>query len=153
MDKKTTTQDVTALIEGTINNMSIELVDVEFLKEGGNYFLRIYIDKEGGINIEDCKIVSRAIEPILDEKDPIKPAYILEVSSPGIDRVLKTEKDFIKYAGSLVDVRLYKPVDGAKKFQATFVEKQEDILILEVEGNILKIDKKDVAKIQLAIVF
>ncbi|MBR3723403.1 MAG: ribosome maturation factor RimP [Selenomonadaceae bacterium] len=105
---------VEAAAEKILDDLDIELVDVEYVKER-DWYLRIYIDKEGGINHEDCKIVSEQIEKILDDKDLIKNPYILEVSSPGIDRQLKKAKDFIREMGKTVDVSLYAPIDGIKE--------------------------------------
>ena len=105
---------VEAVAEKILDDLDIELVDVEYVKER-DWYLRIYIDKEGGINHEDCKIVSEQIEKILDDKDLIKNPYILEVSSPGIDRQLKKTKDFIREMGKTVDVSLYAPIDGTKE--------------------------------------
>ena len=105
---------VEAAAEKILDDLDIELVDVEYVKER-DWYLRIYIDKEGGINHEDCKIVSEQIEKILDDKDLIKNPYILEVSSPGIDRQLKKTKDFIREMGKTVDVSLYAPIDGTKE--------------------------------------
>ena len=137
-----------------IEKMGYELVDVEFVKEGQNWYLRFYLDKEGGINIDDCEKASKAIEKLLDEKDPIEQAYILEVSSPGLDRQLKKDKDFVKYAGSLVDVKLYKAVDGSKEFQGTLKGLEGNIITIEDEnGNELSFDRKDTAVIKLAVIF
>lgn len=94
-----------------------ELVDVEFLKEGGDWFLRIYIDKPGGISLDDCEKVSRAVNSILDEKDPIPHAFYLEVSSPGLERQLKKPKDFEKALGQLVEIKLFKAVDNSKRYE------------------------------------
>ena len=149
-----TESKVEALVSGIIEEMGYELVDVEFVKEGQNWYLRFYLDKDGGINIDDCEKASRAIEKLLDEKDPIEQAYILEVSSPGLDRQLKKEKDFVKYAGSLVDVKLYKAVDGSKEFQGTLKGLEGNIVTIEDEnGNELSFDRKDTAVIKLAVIF
>ncbi len=149
-----TESKVEALVSGMIEEMGYELVDVEFVKEGQNWYLRFYLDKEGGINIDDCEKASKAIEKLLDEKDPIEQAYILEVSSPGLDRQLKKEKDFVKYAGSLVDVKLYKAVDGSKEFQGTLKGLEGNIVTIEDEnGNELSFDRKDTAVIKLAVIF
>ena len=149
-----TESKVEALVSGMIEEMGYELVDVEFVKEGQNWYLRFYLDKEGGINIDDCEKASKAIEKLLDEKDPIEQAYILEVSSPGLDRQLKKDKDFVKYAGSLVDVKLYKAVDGSKEFQGTLKGLEGNIITIEDEnGNELSFDRKDTAVIKLAVIF
>ena len=149
-----TESKVEVLVSGRIEKMGYELVDVEFVKEGQNWYLRFYLDKEGGINIDDCEKASKAIEKLLDEKDPIEQAYILEVSSPGLDRQLKKDKDFVKYAGSLVDVKLYKAVDGSKEFQGTLKGLEGNIITIEDEnGNELSFDRKDTAVIKLAVIF
>ena len=149
-----TESKVEVLVSGMIEKMGYELVDVEFVKEGQNWYLRFYLDKEGGINIDDCEKASKAIEKLLDEKDPIEQAYILEVSSPGLGRQLKKDKDFVKYAGSLVDVKLYKAVDGSKEFQGTLKGLEGNIITIEDEnGNELSFDRKDTAVIKLAVIF
>ena len=149
-----TEKRIEELIQPTVTEMGYELVDVEFVKEGQNWYLRFYLDKEGGINIDDCEKASKAIEKLLDEKDPIEQAYILEVSSPGLDRQLKKDKDFVKYAGSLVDVKLYKAVDGSKEFQGTLKGLEGNIITIEDEnGNELSFDRKDTAVIKLAVIF
>ena len=110
---KQTKKCLSEIIAGT----DYSVYDVEYVKEGPNWYLRIYIDKENGVNIDDCEFVSRKLEKLLDERDFIKQAYILEVSSPGINRRLKQAADFAKYRGHIVDVKLYKPVNGLKEYQ------------------------------------
>lgn len=125
------------------NENNIEIVDVEYVKEAGEYYLRIFIDKDGGVSLNDCEVVTRAINPILDEKDPIKENYFLEVSSPGLDRPLKKEKDFVRYAGRDVEVKLYKPINGLKHFEAELVELAENKVVkLIVDGEEMEFDKK-----------
>jgi len=137
-----------------VEELGFELVDVEFVKEGQNWYLRFYLDKEGGIDINDCETASRRIEKLLDEKDFIEQAYILEVSSPGLDRQLKKEKDFIRYAGALVDVKLYKAYEGSKEHQLTLKCLEGTTVKLEDEnGNELSFDRKDIAVIKLAVIF
>jgi len=149
-----TESKVEALTAGIIEELGYELVDVEFVKEGQNWYLRFYLDKEGGISIDDCEKASRRIEKLLDEKDVIEQAYILEVSSPGLDRQLKKDKDFVKYAGSVVDVKLYKAVDGNKEFQGTLKGLEGSMVTIEDEnGNELSFDRKDIAVIKLAVIF
>lgn len=149
-------------IESTVETMlepilgtKYECVDVEYVKEGSHWYLKIYIDKEGGITIEDCEFVSRAIDVKLEEKDPIQSAYILEVSSPGLDRPLKKEKDFHRSMGKLVEVKLYKPLDGEKEFTAKLVGYEGDNHIeLELESEeVITLAKKDMALIRLAVIF
>lgn len=108
----------------------IELVDVEYVKER-DWYLRIFIDRPEGIGIEDCQALSEKIETMLDEQDLIPNAYILEVSSPGLDRVLKKDRDFVREAGKLVDVSFYEPVDGEKTITAKLCSRDEKFLLLE----------------------
>ena len=105
--EKNTEKKVLEIAEPIILEKGLELADLEFVKEGPNWYLRIYIDKQGGVTIEDCETISRILEKKLDEKDPIEQAYILEVSSPGIDRPLKKPEHFQKYIGEIIDIKLY----------------------------------------------
>lgn len=131
-----------------------ELVDVEYIKEGGNWYLRVYLDKEGGITIDDCEIVSRRLSERLDEKDFIEEAYILEVSSPGLGRPLKKEKDYIRSLGQEVEVRTYKAIDKQKEFVGTLKDyDKETVTIISAEGDEMIFAKKDIALIRLAFDF
>lgn len=141
-------------LEPIVAEHGLELVDLEFVKEGVNWYLRIYIDKEGGVTIDDCEAVSRALEAKLDAADPIEQAYILEVSSPGIDRPLKKEADFIKYQGEIIDVKLYKAQDGSKQFQGKLLGLADGVLSIEEEdGNVVTFAYKDTASVRLAVIF
>ncbi|CEO05921.1 ribosome maturation factor RimP [Paraclostridium sordellii] len=152
--KKSTEALVEELVLPITNEHNIELVDVEYVKEAGEYYLRIFIDKDGGVSLNDCEVVTRAINPILDEKDPIKENYFLEVSSPGLDRPLKKEKDFIRYAGRDVEVKLYRPINKLKHFEAELVELVDNKIVkLVVDGEEMEFNKKDIALIRLAIKF
>ena len=132
----------------------LELVDVEYVKEGGEFFLRVYIDKEDGVSLNECELVTRALNPILDEKDPIKDNYYLEVSSPGLDRPLKKDKDFVKYQGRDVEIKLYKSIDGSKLHEGELVGLTEDKNIkVIIDNKEVEFNKKDVALIRLAIKF
>lgn len=144
---------VESLIVPVIEKNNYELVDIEFVKEGPNWYLRIYIDKDGGITIDDCETVSKSIEKLLDEKDPIEQAYILEVSSPGIDRPLKKDSDFIKYSGEIVDIKLYKPINGSKEHQGVLLGLENNIVSISVNDVKIDFDKKDIASIRLAVIF
>ena len=104
------------LIQPLIDANNFELVDVEFVKEGSDWYLRVYIDKDGGITVDDCELISRAFNEILDREDYISEQYIFEVSSPGLMRPLKKEKDYKRSVGKLIDIKLYKPVDKCKTF-------------------------------------
>lgn len=152
--KKSTEAMIEELVLPITNENNIEIVDVEYVKEAGEYYLRIFIDKDGGVSLNDCEVVTRAINPILDEKDPIKENYFLEVSSPGLDRPLKKEKDFVRYASRDVEVKLYKPINGLKHFEAELVELAENKVVkLIVDGEEMEFDKKDIALIRLAVKF
>lgn len=153
MNKKQIVETIESYLEPILAEFKFELIDVEYVKEGPNYYLRIYIDKEGGINIQDCQITSRTLEKVLEEEDPIKEPYILEVSSPGLDRVLKKDREFEYFKGRLVDVKLYKAINGEKNYTATLVNKTEDTLYLDDEGTALEFEMKDVAVVRLAITF
>lgn len=153
MNKKQIVETVETYLEPILEESQLALVDVEYVKEGPNYYLRIYIDKEGGVNIKDCQTTSRAIEKVLDEKDFIKEAYNLEVSSPGLDRVLKKDREFKYFNGRLVDVKLYKALDGEKLYTGTLINKTEDTLYIDDEGTALEFDMKNVAVVRLAITF
>lgn len=136
-----------------LESKGFEFVDCEFVKEGPDRYLRIYIDKEGGINIDDCEYVSRALDEKLGDDLTDEP-YIMEVSSPGIDRVLKRDKEYVKYKDRLVDVKLFKAVDGVKEFRGNLEGLIEGkIVIVSEAGERLEFDKKDVAATRLAVIF
>ncbi|MDA3732626.1 ribosome maturation factor RimP [Niameybacter massiliensis] len=154
MNKKQIVDEVTKYLEPILAEFNYELVDVEFVKEGPTFYLRIYIDKEGGITIEDCRVTSRTIEPVLDEKDIIEPAYMLEVSSPGLDRVIKKDKDFERFNGEVVDVKLYTPINKQKTLQGELISKTDELLtICDEEGETIEIPMKNVVVVRLAILF
>lgn len=151
--KKNVQQEIMELAAPVVEALNFELVDVEFVKEGANWYLRIYIDKPGGISIDDCQAVSEQISDILDEKDPIEQSYYLEVSSPGLERPLKTERDFIKYRGELVEVKVYQPIDGKKIFEGELVGLIDNKIIISDAGNNIEFEKDKVAIIKRAIKF
>ncbi|NLY43599.1 MAG: ribosome maturation factor RimP [Clostridiaceae bacterium] len=131
-----------------------ELVDIEFKKESNNWFLRIFIDKEEGVTIDDCEAVSKEISDELDRVDPIQHSYFLEVSSPGLDRPLKKEKDFIKNIGRRIEVKLYKAINGAKLLTGVLEGyKDGDIIMTLDSGERLELEKKKIALVRLAIDF
>lgn len=117
MARKEIEKAVETLLENSLAEQNVELVDVEYVRER-DWILRIFIDKDGGVDLNDCQRISELAGTILDKKDFISGNYLLEVSSPGIDRVLKKDKDFIKYAGSEVDVKCYSPLDDRKELKA-----------------------------------
>ncbi|PXV93588.1 ribosome maturation factor RimP [Lachnotalea glycerini] len=131
-----------------------ELVDVEYVKEGSNWYLRAYIDKEGGITVDDCEVVSRALGEILDREDFIDGAYILEVSSPGLGRPLKKERDFERSLGEEVEVRTYKAIDKQKEFMGILKSYDKASVTLEFEDETeMNIARADIALIRLAFDF
>lgn len=131
-----------------------ELVDVEYVKEAGTWYLRIYIDKEGGIMINDCELVSRAFSDILDKEDYIEDAYILEVSSPGLGRPLKKDKDFQRNLGEEVEVRTYKPIEKQKEFTGLLDAWDKETVTLQLEnGEMLTLARADIALIRQALDF
>lgn len=133
---------------------NFELVDIEWVKEGSNWYLRAYIDKEGGITVDDCELVSRAFNDILDEKDYISENYIFEVSSPGLDRPLKKEKDFQRSLGEEVEIKLYKAIDKQKEFSGILDRYDKDTVTIIDENEEEKTFKRaDIALIRLAFVW
>ena len=137
-----------------VEEYGFELVDVEYVKEGGTWYLRTYIDKEGGISIDDCEAVSRKFSDILDEKDYIDDTYIMEVSSPGLGRPLKKEKDFKRSLGKEVDIRTYRMIDKQKEFTGILKDYDKDTVTIELENETLKtFEKGDIALIRLAFDF
>jgi len=147
-------QKTEELVTPIIESNHFELVDVEYVKELGNWYLRIYIDKSGGITVDDCEIVSRALGDKLDEKDFIEDAYILEVSSPGLGRPLKKEKDFERNLGAEVDVKTYKPIEKQKEFNGILEAYDKDSVTLRLDDeNEMKLLRADIALIRLAFDF
>ena len=153
MGKAPVTQSVTELIEPGLLAKGLELVDVEFKKEGKNWVLRIYIDREGGVTLEDCQKVSRLVGDLIEVEDVIEPVYTLEVSSPGLNRVLKKEKDFLKYSGKKINVQCHTPMDGRKKFTGILTDFIDQSIHLEVDGKQHTIPLNLVAKANLVIEF
>ena len=141
------------LITPILDRRNFELVDVEYVKEGSTWYLRVYIDKEGGITSDDCADVSREMNEILDREDYVEGSYTFEVSSPGLGRPLKKEKDFKRSLGKSVECKLYKAINKQKEFEGILKDFTEDTVTIETEGNELVLDRKDIAMIRLAIDF
>lgn len=153
MKKADIEQHCTDLVTPIIEENNFELVDVEYVKEGADYYLRVYADKEGGINIDDCVLISRALEAKLDEADKISDAYILEVSSPGLTRPLKKEKDFIRSINKLVEIKLYKAINGYKGYEGILKEFTDTTITIILDDNEeLTLNKNDISMIRLAFV-
>lgn len=142
------------LLKDYINELNLELVDIEFVKEGRQWYLRIYIDKQGGVDIEDCEKVSRYIDPILDEKDFITQEYVLEVSSPGLTRPLKKDKDFKRHIGDYIEIKLFKSYEGYKDFVGLLTNYDSDSITLKFEEEeFIKFDRNNIKVAKLAILF
>lgn len=134
-----------------------EVVDTEYVKEGSQYYLRIFVDRKAEderISLDDCQKISRMISEMMDIKDPIKDQYMLEISSPGIDRALKKERDFKREAGKDVELKLYKPLDGQKEFEGKLLALTEDDKVqIEYNNQTIEFNRKDIAIIRLKVVF
>ena len=135
------TDIVWKLAEPVAEQAGVEIWDVEYVKEAGQWFLRVFLDKEGGISINDCETVSRQLDPILDEEDPIPDSYVFEVSSAGVERALKRQSDFERFMGSLVAVKLYSPRDGRKEFVGNLKEYNNGDVTIDVDGNVIGFGK------------
>lgn len=152
MAKKRVTDIVEELIIPYANDNQIELVDVEFVKEGQNWFLRVYIDKEDGISLDDCQNVSEFLSEKLDEVDPIAQNYFLEVSSPGLDRPLKKERDFEKYKGRMVEVHLYQSYNGKKIIEGELVGLKDGYVVVKVKDEEIEISREKISVVKLAVI-
>ena len=150
VDIETKTEE---LVLPIIEANNFELVDVEYVKEGANWYLRVYADKEGGIAIDDCVLISRSLEEKLDAEDFIEDAYILEVSSPGLGRPLKKEKDYVRSVGKSIDIKLYKAIDKQKEFTGILKENMEDQIVLTIEDQDITFEKKSIASARLSLDF
>ena len=134
MDIKKIEKTVKELVVPIVDKHSYELVDVEFLKEGSNWYLRVYIDKPGKITVENCQTVSEELGMELDRVDPIQKSYILEVSSPGIERPLKTRRDFERYKGEIIEIGLFQPIDGNKVFEGDLLGLDGDNIVIKLKN-------------------
>ena len=142
------------LTESVLADAGCELYDIEYVKEGQDFYLRVFIDKEGGVTIGDCETVSRALSDLLDKEDFIKDAYIFEVSSPGLGRVLKKDRHLEKSLGDEVEISTYKKIDGNKEFRGILAEFTPDTIIIEEEnGEKRTLLRADISRIRLALDF
>ena len=139
---------VYSLIKETVENEGVILWDVRFLKEGASWYLRVFIDKEEGISIDDCSRVSHAIDPVIDEADPIDKSYYLEVCSPGLERELIRPEHFERFIGKTVKIKLYKAIDSKKEFIG-ILKQAGDLVVLEVNGEEMNFGFKDISKANL----
>lgn len=144
---------VEELVMPIMEEGNFELVDVEYVKEGANWYLRVYADKEGGINIDDCVTISRALEVKLDEKDLIPDAYILEVSSPGLGRQLKKDRDYKRSLGEEIEFKLYKAREKQKEFTGILKDFDENTFTITIDEEDVVFERKEVAMMRLAVHF
>lgn len=138
------------LIKDAVEAEGVRLWDVRFLKEGASWYLRVFIDKPEGISIDDCTNVSHAIDPIIDEADPIDVSYYLEVCSPGIERELTRSRHYEESLGKQVRLKLYRAYDGKKEITGTLVDVTEENVTLVTEGNALTVERKNISKANLS---
>lgn len=153
MGKQNVVNLVESLVNDVIRDSELELVDVEYAKDGKDWVLRVFIDKPDGVDIEDCRSVSLSLSNKLDEADPIPNAYTLEVSSPGLERPLKREQDFHNFMGNLVNIRTYQAIDGIKEFEGNLIGFENGIVKLQVNGEDREIPYDQIAKARLAVEF
>ena len=143
------TDQVRAFAEPVVLEHGCTLWDVEYVREGGDWFLRLYIDKDGGVNITDCEAISRAVDPILDEKDPIAESYHFEVCSAGLERPLKRPSDFEQFLGAKVLVKLYRPRGGTKEFIGTLAAYRDGDVTIQAGEETITFEKTEVALVRL----
>lgn len=141
-------EKVETLIEKSVNDLGYELYDVEYAKEGKDYYLRIFIDKPDGIDLNDCEKVNDGINDLLDEADYIKEQYFLEVSSPGIERTLRKDKHLKANIGNIVEIKLFRPIEKQKVLQGILKEFNKENLIIETEDKNIEIERKDISVIK-----
>lgn len=141
------------LARPVVEEEGCSLWDVEYVREAGTWYLRIYIDKEGGVSIDDCERISRRLDPILDEADPIPDSYVFEVGSAGADRELKRPSDFEQFMGEEIEVKLYKPLDGSKSFVGKLSSYADGELTIDFRGKELRFAPSQVAQVRLYVSF
>ena len=146
-------EEVRQIVEPILQSLGYELVDVEYQRESRGWVLRIYLDREGGITLEDCAEASGEVGAVLEAKDIIPNAYHLEVSSPGLTRPLKKREDFQKFRNRLVKVRLYEPFEGRKNFKGTLLGMEGENVRLELEDRVYELPLQKIAKANLEIEF
>lgn len=151
--KKKVVDIIAEILRPYTDENELEIFDVEFVKEGPYRYLRVYLDKDGGIEIDDCHKASQFLSEKLDKIDPIKENYFLEVSSPGVERPLKRDSDFEKYKGKTVEVRLYQPYEGQKIFRGALVGLVDNKILIDVDGETIEFSKTMVSLVKLVITF
>lgn len=154
MSRRETYEERTeGLLSPIVEKTGVVIYDVEYVKEGKDYYLRVYIDKPGGVNIQDCETVSRALSDALDAEDFIPDAYILEVSSPGLGRVLKKDRHLEQSLGEEVEIKTYKPIDQVKEFSGILKAYDAATITIEMEGSPRVFERQDIATVRLALDF
>ena len=143
------TDKIAEIARPVVEEEGCSLWDVEYVREAGTWYLRVFIDRDGGVSIDDCERVSRRLDPILDEEDPIPDSYVFEVGSAGADRELKRPRDFEQFMGSEVEVKLYRPVDGSKHYTGTLSGYDAGAVSLTVGEKTLRFPKEQVAQVRL----
>lgn len=143
------TEIVAGFARPVVEEKGCTLWDVEYVREGSDYFLRLYIDKEGGISIDDCEAVSRPMSDLLDEADPIEGSYVFEVSSAGADRVLKTPAHYAQFMGAEVEVKLYRPREGRKEFVGLLRSFNDGDVTVDINGQDTEFTRKEIALVRL----
>ena len=147
------TELVASFAEPIVKAHGCELWDGEYVREGSEYFLRLYLDKEGGVDINDCEAISRAVDPILDEKDPIQGSYHFEVCSAGLERALKRPADFERFMGSAVTVKLYRPRNGLKEIPGILRGYEDGKVTMEAGKETITFERSEVALVRLRVEF
>ena len=147
------TELVASFAEPIVKQHGCELWDVEYVREGSEYFLRLYLDKEGGVDINDCEAISRAVDPILDEKDPIQGSYHFEVCSAGLERALKRPGDFERFMGSNITVKLYRPRNGLKEIPCVLTGYENGRITVAAGKETITFEKSEVALVRLRVEF
>lgn len=147
------TDKIAEIARPVVEEEGCSLWDVEYVREAGTWYLRVFIDRDGGVSIDDCERVSRRLDPILDEKDPIPESYVFEVGSAGADRELKRPRDFEQFMGSDVEVRLYRPVDGSKQYTGVLAGYEDGAVTLTQGEKTLRFTKEQVAQVRLYVSF
>lgn len=147
------TEKVGVLAEPVVREEGCSLWDVEYIREAGSWYLRLYIDKEGGVSIDDCERISRRMDPILDEADPIPDSYVFEVGSAGAERQLKRPEDFEQFMGSEVELKLYQPRDGKKLYVGSLAAYDNGDVSLKVGKEEIRFAKVQIAQVKLHVTF
>ena len=151
MSSKDVIESVRHFLEQPLLQRGLSIWDIEFVKEGPDWFFRIYIDKDSGVRIDDCEFISRTVEAFLDETDPIQQAYTLEVCSPGLDRLLKRDADFLRYIGHTVDIKLFRAKNGRKKFHGELTRFADGIVTITENSGEISFGRTEMASCRISV--